>query len=88
MPYIKKEDREKFDSLVEELSGLISNPGDLNYVISSLLHREIVKGGLNYAKCNELIGVMDCASKEFYRKVVAPYEDTKIMLNGDLNFNK
>jgi hypothetical protein len=30
------------------------------------------------------MGVMDCASKEFYRTVVAPYEEAAIVRNGDI----
>lgn len=88
MPYIKFEDREKFDSLVKDLSKLIEHEGDLNYVITCLLHHEVEKDGCNYKNLNRLQGVMDCAGKEFYRKVVAPYEDLKIKLNGDVDIHE
>jgi len=40
--------------------------------------------GYSYATFNELMGVMDCASKEFYRTVVVPYEEGAIVRNGDI----
>lgn len=84
MPYIKQEDRERFDELVTELSDKIHNEGDLNYVITSLLHRQVDAMGECYKTYNALQGVMDCAGKEFYRRKVAPYEDKKIEENGDV----
>jgi len=58
--------------------------GDLNFVISKLLHTHLHSQGCNYATCNDIIGVLECAKLEFYRKIVSPYEDTKIIENGDL----
>jgi hypothetical protein len=40
--------------------------------------------GKNYKHINEIIGVLECAKQEFYRRVAAPYEDTKIQENGDV----
>lgn len=85
MPYIKSEDRPLLDELVEKLAKRINSSGDLNYVITSLLHHEVVTVGKNYENLNRLQGVVDCVGKEFYRKVVSPYEDLKIKINGDLN---
>jgi hypothetical protein len=85
MPYIKFEDMEKFDSLVVDLSKLIEHEVDLNYIITCLLHHEVEKEGYNYKNLNRLQGVMDCAGKEFYRTVVAPYEESKAKINGDIN---
>lgn len=42
---------------------------------------------ITVARLNDIIatfGILDCVSKEFYRRNVAPYEDTKISLNGDV----
>jgi hypothetical protein len=40
--------------------------------------------GTNYALLNELIGVLECAKLELYRRVASPYEDEKIQSNGDV----
>ena len=81
-PYIKKEDRAKFslDAIKPD------DAGELNYVISTLLSEYIKRKGLRYQNINEVMGVLDCASKEFYRRVAAPYEDTKIKENGDIEY--
>lgn len=84
MPYIKSEDRKLFDELIVHLAVLVSTPGDLNYIITTLLHWRLKDRGLNYANLNEAIGVLECAKQELYRRVVVPYEDGKILANGDL----
>ena len=59
------------------------NPGILNYIITRLCHWWLGDNP-NYAKYNELIGVLECAKMELYRRKVAPYEDKKIIENGDV----
>jgi len=39
---------------------------------------------LKYSNLNELIGVLECAKLELYRRVAAPYEDEKALINGDV----
>lgn len=65
--------------------------GHLNYVITSLITRVYTdylkkEGGLNlnYSDHNEIIGLLECAKMEFYRRKTAPYEDKKIKENGDV----
>jgi hypothetical protein len=33
---------------------------------------------------NDIIGVLEAAKTEFYRRIIAPYEDIKIQDNGDM----
>ena len=40
--------------------------------------------GNSYATINDIIGALEGAKMEFYRRVVAPYEDEKIKENGDV----
>ncbi len=82
MPYIKQEDRSKFDGNTTKLSENIDSAGELNYVITTLLHNYLRKKGLCYQNLNEIQGVMSCATMEFNRVVISPYEDTKIKVNG------
>jgi hypothetical protein len=114
MPYIKSEIRPSYDRIIEELSIAIANrghregyqtmAGDLNYTISTLIHKVYSNGDedlahnvpsdcvgrlknkktLNYSDYNEIIGVLECAKMEFYRRLAAPYEDSKIIVNGDV----
>jgi hypothetical protein len=87
LPYIKKENRGKYEETITKLVEILkSQPaenmdGELNYVITRLL-----KGAypLRYFNLNRAMGVLECAKLEFYRRVVAPYEDIKISESGDV----
>mgnify|MGYP001287649377 CR=1 FL=1 len=85
MPYIKKEHRKLFDSNIKILSDQISCDGDLNYIITSLVHKELLKRGVNYQNMNNLVGSMECAKNEFIRVVIGPYEDKKRVQNGNIS---
>ncbi|MEE8372500.1 MAG: hypothetical protein V3R87_02025 [Dehalococcoidia bacterium] len=78
MPYIKSKD--KFRAM--------SSPavvGELNYKITEACIDFIEEnGGLSYTTVQNVIGVLECAKLELYRRVLAPYEDTKIAENGDV----
>jgi hypothetical protein len=81
MPYIKQAQRQ----LVQPLSGYeASTPGELNYQITSLVVAYLDKRGISYTALNEVIGVLECAKLELYRRAVAPYEDQKCEENGDV----
>lgn len=59
-------------------------PGELNYVITKLIDQYLKEEGLRYANINEVIGVLECAKLELYRRIAGPYEDKKIISNGDV----
>lgn len=80
MPYIKQEDRE---SLTPPLLGA-DTPGELNYQITCLLKQYIENTQLNYQTINDILGALEGAKLEFYRRVATPYEKTKIAQNGDV----
>jgi hypothetical protein len=87
MPYIKPEAREKYDKLIKTLAQELTRPvggvvdGEVNYVISRLINLSYER---RYASLNRAIGVLECIKQEYYRRVVAPYEDEKIKENGDV----
>ena len=85
MPYIKDENRDKFSVPLTELTESITCEGDLNYIITSLIHLQLNKRGLNYQNINNLIGVLECAKLELYRVIAAPYENLKIKENGEVS---
>lgn len=85
MPYIKPEERVALDSHVSELTAQIESMGQLNYVVTSLVHQGLKKVGLNYASINSMVGVLECAKMELYRQIAAPYEDTKSFQNGPVS---
>lgn len=80
MPYIKGEDRSRVLMTPES----IANAGELNYYISSLINYYMVNKGKSYSTINEVIGALECAKLELYRRIAAPYEDVKIQQNGDV----
>jgi len=63
----------------------VATPGDLNYTITRAIDAYLGRKGINYA-LNEVIGVLECAKLELYRRIVAGYEDKKIAdpENGDV----
>jgi len=93
MPYIDKKDRVKFISqcggintnTIEELGNIIDNCGELNYVITRICLQYIKKHGQKYQKYNDVIGALEGAKLELYRRHVAPYEDNKFKSNGDVD---
>jgi hypothetical protein len=85
MPYIDKEERTGFDFLVKEMNSRIKTEGQLNYVITKLLMGFVNNFGKKYKTFNTIIGAIECAKQEFYRRFIAPYEDEKIKTNGDLD---
>ncbi len=91
MPYITKEGREvllpELESLITEFTGADSiqgNEGNFNFVVSTLINAMIEEHGLSYANVNSLVGVLECIKLELYRRIAVPYEDLKIIQNGDV----
>ena len=80
MPYIDAKARERLNK-----GGSPQTPGELNYAITKLVDEYLIqKGGIRYAHLNEVLGAMECAKLELYRRVAAPYEDQKITEAGDV----
>lgn len=76
MPYIKQEHRE---------NSYPQSAGELNFFISRLINNYLLNNSVvSYAHLNEVIGVLECAKLEVYRRIVAEYEDKKLEENGDV----
>lgn len=84
MPYIKQEERPRLDMLINKLSMEIASPGQLNYIITSLIKEYMYEQGLSYANIASVTGVINNVKDEFYRRVAVPYENKKIEENGDV----
>ena len=85
MPYITPERRTVLDPFLNDVGGLIDSSGELNYCIAVLLMTFLARSGtLRYTFIAEVSGVLDNVSKEFYRRVVVPYENGKRNENGDV----
>ena len=89
MPYIKESERERIEKEIRRYPQL-KTPGELNYFITEVIRTYLDKKifdqreANNYADFNEVIGVLECAKQELYRRLVAPYEDVKMIENGDV----
>jgi len=87
MPYIKEEDRTRFMYTEDALKNHPPRTaGELQYVIALAIHEFLMENQLNYQYCNDVMGALTGANMEFYRRFVAPYEDTKIRENGDVYY--
>lgn len=84
MPYIDSSSRSDLKDKFVHAGRSIQNAGELNYFITKILDQYISTKGKNYQNLNEVIGVLECAKLEIYRRIIAPYEDTKIEQNGDV----
>ena len=74
MPYIPQKERD------EEWR----HAGELNYHFTRMIVGYFEDKGLSYQTINDILGALEGAKLEFYRRVVVPYEDKKIVENGDV----
>lgn len=85
MPYIpNKERRKELDTISDQLVyslNKIGIKGNLNY----FLFRTFKHLWRNYADYSNWEGDCQGSLRELYRKLVAPYEDSKIEENGDIS---
>ncbi len=79
MPYIQKQHRDALQTGKEP-----NNPGELNYLITNLLKGYTDVKGLSYQTINDVLGALEGAKLEYYRRVAVNYEESKIKLNGDV----
>lgn len=98
MPYIEQENRIFLDPYINTLSDSVKRNapedlninnedlmvllGELNYCITRLCARTI--GQPTYPKIAMITGVLENVKQEFYRRLSAPYEENKIVQNGDV----
>jgi hypothetical protein len=86
MPYIKPEDREKFNQVFWKLreAGKIETPGELNYLFYMICNHYLTAKGTNYQAINDIVGALEGCKLETYRRVAVDYEETKKSENGDV----
>lgn len=81
MPYIDPDKREEVDNLVPMVSLHAPADGRLNYLLFAVCKRSIPPSYTSYKNfCGEL---RQCAT-EIERRLLGPYEDMKIIENGDV----
>lgn len=85
MPYTREERRKLQYRPIEELVDVIQDKGDLNHAICELTALLMAKnGGMGYTNVSNWIDGVNGARKELERRLLAPYEDIKIIENGDV----
>jgi SLT domain-containing protein len=82
MPYITQDRRKQLNPHSYDPEWA-STPGELNYQITELI-KQYWKSTGNYQGINDIVGVLEGAKLEFYRRIAVPYEDKKIAENGDV----
>jgi len=90
VPYIPKASREHFSAALDAVRATPpACSGEMNYLLTRLCqiylarYREIF-GRVDYEGRAEVVSALECCKLEFYRRNLAPYEDTKIKENGDV----
>lgn len=91
MPYLTRDQRVVLDSQLNEVEFPLPmqyppsawSAGALNYIITRIVLLFLGKAA-HYERFNAAIGVLESAKLELYRRMVAPYEDTKKERNGDV----
>lgn len=77
MPYIERERRQSVAAVGP------ANVGDLTYVLFKEC-LQYVGQNPRYQDLAEVLAALEGCKLEFYRRRVAPYEDRKIVANGDV----
>jgi hypothetical protein len=77
MPYIKEEHRARAALFPE-------SAGELNYAITERVNRYLKTQQLSYQTINDVLGALEGAKSEFYRRIAVPYENAKLSENGDV----
>jgi hypothetical protein len=79
MPYIKAIRRQEIAN-----GGFPVTAGELNFVITQICIDYVNHTERGYQTFNDIAGALSNADKEFYERVVRPYEKQKIQENGDV----
>jgi hypothetical protein len=92
MPYLTEFEKREFnyDNRINDLTDYLNNKpiqeltGHINYLNFIIAKRWIKKNGKKYFVFATIIGTLVCCILEIYRRLVAPYEEEKIKINGDV----
>lgn len=85
MPYIEVKARPALDDRMQDLLDFLEvaelQPGEKNYVLTRVA---IAMTGKRYADHEAVLGRLVAVTLEWWRRVMVPYEDQKIVENGDV----
>lgn len=72
------------DKAITETVNTSATPGVLEYLFTRIAIQYLEAKGISHDHLNDVVGSFEGALAEFQRRVVAPYEDKKIVENGDV----
>ena len=82
MPYIEPKRRQELNYVVDYLESVrVDSNGDLNYILYTYCKRHVRPG---YARLRNYCAELRACATEIERRILAPYEDQKIIDNGDI----
>lgn len=88
MPYIDRQSRDKLQPIVDAIRIIFRlhdcTKGELNYLITKTCNEYLNSTKADYSHFNDVLGALECAKLEGYRRVCVPYEDSKRKANGDV----
>ena len=90
MPYLKQENKSVWILILFSIEKMFIKIGEklvagtLNYLFTKIAHLYIKVKGENYQNYNDIIGALEGAKLELYRRKIVPYENKKIKSNGDV----
>lgn len=84
MPYILPSRRNELDGMIDPLGLRLRDVGELNYAMTRLALMLLKRLEFNYSSMSNILGTMQAAAHEFYFRVFRPYENNKLVTNGDL----
>lgn len=79
MPYIHKDRRQELDK-----GQPAEAPGDLAYLVATLVDDYIADNGKSFQSFSEAVAALEQVKFELNRRVIAKYEDGKLLDNGDV----
>lgn len=79
MPYIPQKDRDNLEDF-----NCISSPGQLNFYITEAIAAYTKNRTVSYQTINDVLGALEGAKMEYYRRIAVPYENQKLTENGDV----
>jgi hypothetical protein len=86
MPYIPQHLRTKLELHLNRAALLADTDGGLNYALSRLVHLWLIaQDQFDYATLVRGLAALEAAKLEYYRHVMAPYEDEKRRQHGSVS---
>ncbi len=81
MPYIIKDRRDRLSALPGYHP---EDAGELTYILTTICKNYLDARETKYHHFNTVIGALECCKLELYRRKIVPYENKKILENGDV----